>query len=97
MGAAQSPVVPGSESRPRRLGSRPRVCVCVCAKLCSHSCESPPPSRPQLLPALDESRLLGLKVLLQKVNTEPLELERFQAKRTEPYLSLALGAGLCSL
>lgn len=87
MGAARSPVVLGSDRRPRRLRSNLRVC----AKLCSHSCKSHPP-RLQLLPVLDESRLLGLKVLLQKVNVEPPELERFQANRTEPYFSLALRA-----
>lgn len=87
MGAARSPVVLGSDRRPRRLRSNLRVC----AKLCSHSCKSHPP-RLQLLPVLDESRLLGLKVLLQKVNVEPPELERFQANRMEPYFSLSLRA-----
>jgi hypothetical protein len=78
VGAAQSLVVPGSESRPRRLGSR-----LPCGQRFAHTpvrVPPPPPSRPQLLPALDESRLLGLKVLLQKVSTEPPGLERFQAK-----------------
>lgn len=90
-GRSAVPGSPGLREQAQAPWKPPR-CVCRAFSQCSES----HPSRPQLLPALDESRLLGLKVLLQKVNMETPELERFQAKPSGTLLESSLVSPECA-
>lgn len=89
MGAAQSLVVPGSESRPRRLGSR-----LPCGQRFAHTpVRVPPPFPPPATSRPGRIQAPGTQgPASESEHGAPRAGEIPGKKRAEPYLSLALGA-----